>query len=372
MRAGCLGAGARARAFGGAAVMAMVAVAAVGFPADAAPSAPAAGPCAVPTGLTARPVGPSTVRLVWRLPASLRGASVRVWRSGGVVGQTRGRSMVVRVHPGRRVTLAAGIVGPHGDAPRCRATVRALAGSRGAGSLPPPSGLAGGRLSAARVQLTWQVVPGARGYRILRDGVVFRQIPTPEFTVTLKAKRHTYRFSVASVDAAGRPGPFSRAVSLTRRHRPPAIPPRPVLTAASEGTLQVMWKPVAAGVLAGARLPGPARRVDRGAGGAPRHHAHPALPRPDLPHPGRGDRQPGLPVQVLPAAAGAHHDARADHGLGAALPAGLHRLELRRLPAELPARLDHLSHLLRLPDRAPERPWARTIPGSPDGRCPAA
>ena len=143
MRAGCLGAGARARAFGGAAVMAMVAVAAVGFPADAAPSAPAAGPCAVPTGLTARPVGPSTVRLVWRLPASLRGASVRVWRSGGVVGQTRGRSMVVRVHPGRRVTLAAGIVGPHGDAPRCRATVRALAGSRGAGSLPPPSGLAG-------------------------------------------------------------------------------------------------------------------------------------------------------------------------------------------------------------------------------------
>ena len=106
----------------------VVAIAAVGFAADAAPSAPGAGPCAVPTGLTARPVGPSTVRLVWRLPASLRGASVRVWRSGGVVGQTRGRSMVVRVHPGRRVTLAAGIVG----AARRRAAVpRHREGARG-------------------------------------------------------------------------------------------------------------------------------------------------------------------------------------------------------------------------------------------------
>ena len=209
----------------------------LGFAADAAPSAPAAGPCAVPTGLTARPVGPSTVRLVWRLPASLRGASVRVWRSGGVVGQTRGRSMVVRVHPGRRVTLAAGIVGPHGDAPRCRATVRALAGSSGGGE--PSASLRARRAGVFRrpgFKLTWQVVPGARGYRVLRDGVVLRQTPAPEFSVTLKAKRHTYRFSVASVDAAGRPGPFSRAVSLTRRHRPPAIPAGPVLTAASEGT----------------------------------------------------------------------------------------------------------------------------------------
>lgn len=245
MRAGRPGALARGRALGASAAMIALAVAAVGSPADAAPSA--AAPCAVPAGLSVRPVGPTTVRLVWRLPASLRGASVRVWRSGGVVGQTRDRSMIVRVPAGRRMRLAAGIVGPHGGAPRCRATVRALSGSRGAGSLPPPSGLAGGRLSAARVQLTWRVVPGARGYRILRDGVVFRQIPTPEFTVTLKAKRHTYRFSVASVDAAGRPGPFSRAVSLTRRHRPPAIPPRPVLTAASEDTLQVMWKPVGSG-----------------------------------------------------------------------------------------------------------------------------
>ncbi len=247
MRAGCLGAEARARALGGATALIVVAIAAVGFAGDAAASPPGAGHCAVPTGLTAHPVGPGTVRLVWRLPASLRGASVRVWRSGGVVGQTRGRSMVVRVHPGRRVTLAAGIVGPHGDAPRCRATMRALAGSSGGGSLPPPSGLTGGRLSAARVKLTWQVVPGARGYRVLRDGVVLSQTPAPQFSVTLKARRHTYRFSVASVNAAGKPGPFSRAVALTPGHRPPAIPRRPVLTAASDSSLQVMWKPVAAG-----------------------------------------------------------------------------------------------------------------------------
>ena len=103
-------------------------------------------------------------------------------------------------------------------------------------------------------------------------------------------------------------------------------------------------------LLAGARLPGPARRVDRGTGAALQHHAHPAVPRPELPHPGRGDRHTGLPVQVLPGAAGAHHDARADHGPSAALRAGLHGLELRRLPAQLPAGLDHLSHLLRLPD----------------------
>jgi spore germination protein YaaH len=227
--------------------MIVIAIAAVGFEADAAPSATGHASCAVPTGLTAHPVGPSTVRLVWRLPASLRGGSVRVWRSGGVVGQTRALSMIVRVRPGRRVTLAAGIVGPHGDAPRCRATVSTLAGSSGGGSLPPPSGLTGGRLSAARVKLTWQPVPGAHGYRVLRDGVVLSQTPAPQLRVTLRAKRHTYRFSVASVDAAGKPGPFSQAVALTPGHRPPAIPRRPVLTAASDSSLQMMWKPVAGG-----------------------------------------------------------------------------------------------------------------------------
>ena len=247
MKAGCRGAGARVRALGGATGLLVVAIAALGFAADPAASAPGAGPCAVPTGLTARAIGPSTVRLVWRLPASSRGASVRVWRSGGVVGQTRARSMVVRVRPGRRVILAAGIVGAHGDAPRCRATVRALAGSPGGGSLPPPSGLTGARLSAVRVKLTWQAVPQARGYRILRDGVVLGRTPAPQFTVTLKAKRHAYRFSVASVDAAGRTGPFSPAVTLTPGHRPPGIPRRPVLTAASDSSLQMMWKPVTAG-----------------------------------------------------------------------------------------------------------------------------
>jgi spore germination protein YaaH len=247
MRARCLGARARARALGGAAVMAMAAVAVAGFPADAAPSGPAAGSCAVPVRVSVVPVGASTVRLVWRLPAAQRGASVRVWRSGGVVGQTRARSMIVRLHPGRRVTLAAGIVGPHGGAPRCRARVRALAGSRGGGSLPPPAGLTGGRITARRVQLTWRPVPGARGYRVLRDGVVLSQVPRPKFAVTLKAKKHTYKFSIASVDLTGKPGPFSRAVALTPGHRPPAVPRRPVLTAASDNSLEVMWKPVAAG-----------------------------------------------------------------------------------------------------------------------------
>lgn len=247
MRAGCPGAGARIRAMAAAAAMIVAALGAGGFPADAAPSARGAEPCAVPTGLSVRPLGLGAVRLVWRLPARLRGESVRVWRSGEVVGQTRSRSMVVRVRPGRRVRLGAGIVGPHGSAPLCRATVRTLARSPNRiGRLPAPMGLAGRRVSAARVELTWRVVPDARAYRVLRDGVVLRQTTARRFRVTLTAKR-TYLFSVAAIDAHGRPGRFSRAVSLRLEHRAPSSPLRPRLAAASESGLQVTWRPGAPG-----------------------------------------------------------------------------------------------------------------------------
>lgn len=246
MRAGCSRVGARARAIGAAAAtIVAVAAGAGGFPGAAPPPARGAEPCAVPTGLSVRQVGPGAVRLLWRLPARLRGESVRVWRSGEVVGQTRRRSMVVRVRPGRRVTLGAGIVAPHGSAPRCRATVKTVARSpSGIGRLPAPVGLAGRRLSAGRVELTWRVVPGARAYRVLRDGSVLRQTRARRLRVTLAAKR-TYLFSVAAVDVQGRPGRLSRAVSLRLGHRAPSAPSRPQLAAASESSLQVTWRRVA-------------------------------------------------------------------------------------------------------------------------------
>ncbi|QFG22681.1 PHB depolymerase family esterase [Actinomadura sp. WMMB 499] len=83
------------------------------------------------------------------------------------------------------------------------------------GTLPAPGGLHVTGTSDAGVSLAWDTVDGAASYVVRRDGANAGTSASGSFTDTGLAPGTSYAYTVAAVDAEGRPGPASAPVTAT-------------------------------------------------------------------------------------------------------------------------------------------------------------
>jgi spore germination protein YaaH len=201
------------------AATAAVFVAALAGSATLAPDALAAKPaCAklTPRDLRLQRLPGSRARLTWKAPiaSASSGVSYRVQRSGRTVGQTSDGSIVLRVTPGRLVTLSvqarSGVSGGAG----CWSKLRSKIAFRGPGRV---AGLRILKRASGSVTLTWS--PAARGdapiagYRIERDAAVVAQTHARSYVLKLSASR-AHSVLVAAVDTRGHLGPASKALEI--------------------------------------------------------------------------------------------------------------------------------------------------------------
>ncbi|HEX8714078.1 MAG TPA: fibronectin type III domain-containing protein, partial [Solirubrobacteraceae bacterium] len=156
----------------------------------------------------------SRARLSWKAPKGASGAvSYRVKRSGRTVGQTTQGSIVVRVTPGRVVTLSVSARSGVGSA-GCWSKLRSTVAFHGPGRV---AGLRIVRRASGRVTLAWK--PATRGdapiagYRVERDAAVVGQTHARSFVLKVSSGR-THRVSVAAVDTRGHLGPASNTLVL--------------------------------------------------------------------------------------------------------------------------------------------------------------
>ncbi|WP_329126941.1 extracellular catalytic domain type 1 short-chain-length polyhydroxyalkanoate depolymerase [Streptomyces sp. NBC_01465] len=85
----------------------------------------------------------------------------------------------------------------------------------GTGSLPAPAGLKVTATTDTSASLSWTAVSGAASYNIYRGGTKTGSASTPSYTDTGLASGTAYSYTVAAVDASGRAGTVSAAVSAT-------------------------------------------------------------------------------------------------------------------------------------------------------------
>ncbi len=183
--------------------------------------APAAA-CTKPTGLSFhRKAGKPAGRLSWKTP---RRGRFRVYRNKAIVGQTVGRSIRVAVKPGRKYVFVVRGVSSAGQLSGCAARLE----QRMRYYAPfAPRGLAVRNVRARYAVLEWgRARPGdgkLAGYRIYRDGRVYRQVRKLRARVRI-GSAPVIGFAVAAADTRGRVGRRSRTLQIIRRHRAPGAP----------------------------------------------------------------------------------------------------------------------------------------------------
>lgn len=240
----------------GLAVVALSGVALLAADTGHVPVAEAAGArcqATKPTRLTlqrqlARTVG----QLRWRAGrAAPSGVRYRVYRNGRTVGQTIGRSMRVRISPGRSYRFKVTALGTG-----CSAQKLIRVRLRGPST---PRHLAAGDGSGAMVRISWS--PSKRGdapvagYRLFRDGRTWGQSKGTWRDIPIASNR-SYRFAVAAVDKQGRLSPRSASITLQTGHRAPDAPADVAAVAVDDATVGLTWEPstAARGRVAGYRI----------------------------------------------------------------------------------------------------------------------
>ncbi len=195
--------------------------------AAAPPEAPGASVCAqkAPSKLSfARRVGSRHGRLSWHARRAA-GARFRVFRDGVVVGQTTRRSIRVAVSPGLRYTFNVRRVSAAGSVSDCSGElVREL-------HWHPPfkvRHLSVKRVRKLRATLSWARVRRGdgklAGYRVYRDGRVYRQVKPRRRSVRVPMAPGAHVFRVLAADTRGSLGKPSRTVRVRANHRAPGIP----------------------------------------------------------------------------------------------------------------------------------------------------
>ena len=211
----------------------------------AAPAAEAKSVCKRPTALSfERKPGAAGGRLSWKRPGGApRGTRYRVYRDRDVIGQTRGRSMRIRVSLGRAYRLSVRVVAPSGRPLPCSAGIR----KRVTYVLPStPRHFAVEGASAAAAHLSWTA--SRRGdaqvtaYRVLRNGVTFRQVRDTSVDVPL-ANNRAYRFEVAAVDAHGKLSALAGPVTIASGQQPPPAPATVLATEVTDSAVTLSWSP---------------------------------------------------------------------------------------------------------------------------------
>jgi len=131
-------------------------------------------------------------------------AGYRVLRDGAPLGQTRRRSWTLGLVPNRPYRFTVVAVDTRGRTSRPSNAVDARVGHT-----PPtaPRGVEAMAVSESEVGVRWQAstVRAGRiaGYRVLRDGVVVRQVPSTSAVLTNLAASTDYGVSVVAVDSLG-------------------------------------------------------------------------------------------------------------------------------------------------------------------------
>lgn len=184
-------------------------------------------------------------RLTW--PATAPHSIYRVFRNGVVVGQTRRRSMPVRVKPGRLYAFSVRVVRTSGVLASCvgslRQRVRWYAPARTRKPVVRKTG-------ESSVRLRWRRPrPGdgrLAGYRVYRNGKVHRQVRRRSARLRLPSGG-TYRIEVAAADTQGKVGHRSRAVFVKIGHRPPGPPVNLSVGGVADTEVTLSWGASAGG-----------------------------------------------------------------------------------------------------------------------------
>jgi len=184
----------------------------------------AAGPahaasCPKPSGLKVSRTAAAKATLRWKKPKK---GTFRVLRNNHVVGQTKRHSMTVNVRPGRRVTLAIGVVRAGGRGPKCYAKITAKLAASGPvdASLDAPGQVRIEALTDGAATIGWEKVGKAKRYRVFRDGGVVGETSQTTMKVRVAAGASA-SVQVAAVGTGGKVGPRSTALAVrTDRHAP--------------------------------------------------------------------------------------------------------------------------------------------------------
>ncbi|HYF25440.1 MAG TPA: glycosyl hydrolase family 18 protein [Baekduia sp.] len=211
-----------------------------------APAAADAAKCSKPVKLKVRQSGLGQVTVSWTATKAQRRARARfrVLRGRTVVGQTGGRRMVVRIKPGRRVTVRVGVVGRRGAKPRCFAARKATAAVPN--ELPAPKHLSLTVEGPTSARLSWEPVPGASTYRVERDGKAVRHQRATSAVVSLPAGRSA-RFGVRAVNAKGALGRASDTVDFEAGMRAPGAVPGLRAVTVTTRAVELKWSPATEG-----------------------------------------------------------------------------------------------------------------------------
>ncbi len=172
-----------------------------------------------------------SARLSWRAPAAARRGThltYRVLRSHKTIGQTRARSILVRISLGRAAAYTVQVL--HGERPTaCAAKLRAAVAFRPPGRVPD---LFVYGASATSVTVGWLAAArgdaALAGYRVQRDGAVAGQTNGLTYTLHLSGSRQ-HTVDVMAVDRRGDLGPASSTLTIGARPQtvaatPPAKP----------------------------------------------------------------------------------------------------------------------------------------------------
>ncbi|HEX4482941.1 MAG TPA: fibronectin type III domain-containing protein [Solirubrobacteraceae bacterium] len=204
-------------ALGAASALAALAPGASAAIATRSPSARASTPACsgqTPRDLRLTRLPSLRARLSWKPPKSIGGAiSYRVQRSGRTVGQTTHGSLVLRVTPGRVVTLSVQARSGTGSA-GCWSKLRSKVPFRGPGRV---AGVWISARAAGKITLTWKAASRGdapiAGYRVERDAAVVGQTHARSYALKLSSGR-PHRVVVAAVDTRGHLGPASAALVI--------------------------------------------------------------------------------------------------------------------------------------------------------------
>ena len=184
-------------------------------------------------------------RLSWQAKAN--GSRFRVFRNGVVIGQTKRRSMPVRVKPGRLYAFAVRMVRPSGVMANCVGILQQRVRWFAPAKIRKPLVR---RTAEAVVRLRWRAARRGDGRlagdRVYRNGRVHRQVRRRTAQLRLPTGA-TYRIEVAGLDTHGRVGHRSRAVFVRIGHRPPGPPGNIVIDRVMDTEVALSWGPAGGG-----------------------------------------------------------------------------------------------------------------------------
>lgn len=208
-----------------------------------AAAAPAASASCKPKQLKLdRANGATTATVSWRTPHGVpAGARFRVYRNGAVVGQTKRPKAKVRVSFDKSYRIAVRVVRRNGRLTKCVVKKRFKVAYRMPGV---PAAFAAAEASPTVVRLGWQAAPRGdspiAGYRVLRDGAVYKQTPGLSLDIPVASKR-PYTFQVLAVDRRGRTSGVSTPATVSLDHRAPSVPTGLTAVDVTDSSVALRW-----------------------------------------------------------------------------------------------------------------------------------